>query len=123
MRINIDGHMVDANDTRVMYRLDKASPTGACIIALLNNSNNPHREVLANSPVGRARLAEYPIVVHDALVPAVWGDAPTVIDPEPPVSPSPPPDPPPDPVETIADLQRQLADLQAQMAALTGGEG
>lgn len=121
MQINIDGQMVDVMDTRIRYRLDQVSPNAACIVALLNNADNPHREALANNPAGRARLADYPRDVHDALIPTVWGDAPTVEDPEPPANP-PTIDPQPDPTETIAALQQQVADLQAQMAALTGGE-
>lgn len=110
MKLNIHGHVVDADDPRITYTIDRATQSAACIVAALEGAT--HREALANSPQGRARLAQYPQHAQDLLVPGIWGDAPTIEDPEPPQPPD-PPEPQPDPTARIAELEQQVADLTA----------
>lgn len=111
MQLNINGTMLNADDPRIIYFADRATRDKACVVAAIGNA--AHREALANSPRGRARLAEYPQRAQDLLIPGIWGDAPTAKDPEPPERPAPPPEPQPDPTQRIAELERQVADLTA----------
>ena len=111
MQLNINNALLDVDDPRIAYTVDQATQDAACIVAALEGAT--HREALANSPQGRTRLAQYPQRAQDLLIPSIWGDAPTVEDPEPPAPPDPPPDPQPDPTARIAELEQQVADLTA----------
>ena len=99
MQLNITGQMIDADDPAIAYSLDNATRDAACIVATVGGAT--HREALANSPQGRARLTQYPQRAQDLLIPGIWGDTPTVEDPVPPAPPDPPPEPQPDPTAAI----------------------
>lgn len=111
MQLNINGQMIDADDPTITYTIDQATRDAACIVATLNGA--AHREALANSPSGRANLAEYPPRAQALLIPGIWGEEPTVEDVAPDAPPLLPVDPQPDPTERIAELEQQVADLTA----------
>jgi hypothetical protein len=111
MQLNINNALLDVDDPRIAYTVDRATQDAACVVATMEGAT--HREALANSPQGRARLAQYPQRAQDLLIPGIWGDTPTVEDPVPPAPPDPPPEPQPDPTTRIAELEQQVADLTA----------
>ena len=86
MEIYIADQMIDLSDERLHFRLADATPGSARIVAALTLdlgggktlSVGNHSEALANSEVGRARLAQYPAAVQGWLIPGIWGEVPTV---------------------------------------------